>query len=136
MSKILSREEILGAKDSVMELVPVPEWGGEVYVRGLTGAERDRYEATILRQKGKRREVVLEDLRAKLAVVAICTEQGDQVFTQADIAALSRKSAAALQRVFTVASRLSGLSDEDVESLVKESEEDLKNDQSAASPSA
>ena len=42
----LNREAILAAEDLPRELVEVPEWGGAVYVRALTGAERDQFEAS------------------------------------------------------------------------------------------
>jgi hypothetical protein len=44
------------------------------------------------------------------------------LFTDEDVAALGQRSAAALERVFDAASRLSGLSAEDMEELAKNSE--------------
>ena len=46
--KLLSRDEILAASDLTKELVEVPEWGGSVYVRAMTGTERDSYEESVL----------------------------------------------------------------------------------------
>ena len=46
--KELTAAEILGTEDIVEELVEVPEWKGTVRVRGLTGRERDAYEASLL----------------------------------------------------------------------------------------
>jgi hypothetical protein len=37
---MLDRKSILDRNDSKIEEVPVPEWGGSVYVRVLSGAER------------------------------------------------------------------------------------------------
>ena len=116
---VLSREEILGADDIVIELVPVPEWGGDVYVKGMTGAERDDFEAGIVRISGKSNTVNMQNIRAKLCSATICDESGKKLFTPADIKELSKKSASALQHVFTVAQRLSGLSDDDVEELAE-----------------
>ena len=42
---------------------------------------------------------------------------GDRLFTDAQIPALSEKSGAALDRIFTAARRLSGLSDDDIEEI-------------------
>ena len=42
---ILTRDEILESEDLATETVSVPEWGGSVIVRALTGTERDAYEA-------------------------------------------------------------------------------------------
>jgi len=49
---LLTRDQILQAQDIARETVSVPEWGGSVLVRGLTGQERDAYEATIMRLNG------------------------------------------------------------------------------------
>lgn len=122
---LLSREAILRAEDLPREEVSVPEWGGSVLVRTLTGAERDRYEADIydLKQKrGRASEVGFKDnLRAKLVALAACDERGQRLFSDADVRALGAKSAKALERVWNVARRLAGLSGEDVEELEKNS---------------
>ena len=116
----LTREQILGAADIQTEEVHVPEWGGTVLVRGLTGAERDRFEMSMGEvTQGKRVQWRVQNIRARLCVLAIVDETGKQVFTQADVPMLTEKSAAALDRVFSVASRLSGLSDQDMEELAK-----------------
>jgi len=119
---LLTREAILTALDIVTERVAVPEWGGDVLVRGLTGAERDGYEATLVKLRGTDATINLANARAKLVACSIVDEAGALVFTERDVAALAKKSAAALQRVFDVAQRLSGLSASDVEELVKKSE--------------
>ena len=59
----------------------------------------------------------MRDLRAKLCSQTICDEDGKKLFTPADVKELSEKSALALQRVFEVAQRLSGLTEEDLEEL-------------------
>jgi hypothetical protein len=117
----LTREQILEVKDLQFEDVEVPEWGGTLRVRGLTGIERDRFEETILDQRGKNVKVKMTNLRARLVALSVVDEQGQALFTQNDIGVLGRKSAAALQRVFNVAQRLSGFSDEDLEELAKNS---------------
>lgn len=117
--KTLNRDDILKADDIGRELVPVPEWGGDVYVKGMTGAERDKFEASIVEQRGKKQNLNMTNIRAKLASLTICDEQGKRLFTEADIAKLSEKSASALQRVFAIAQRLSGIGDADVEELAE-----------------
>ena len=117
----LKRDAILSAVDIVTEEVPVPEWGGSVLVRARNGAERDAYEGSMITGRGKDAELNLRDVRAKLVVASAVDETGARLFTDADIAALSRKSAAALDRVFAVAQKLSGISKDDVEALAKNS---------------
>lgn len=114
MTSYLSRDAILSAPDLEYEDVRVPEWGGVVRVRGMTGAERDQWEAALLDgdKKLTRRQV-----RATLVALTVVDEQGRRLFSEEDVERLGAKSARALQRVFNVAQRLSRLSLEDVEKL-------------------
>ena len=114
---ILDRDAILAASDIQTELVEVPEWGGSVFVKGMTGAERDRFESGIIAFGDKSEKIDMRDLRAKLCSQTIVNDKGKKLFTAADIKALSNKSAVALQRVFEVAQRLSGLTEADIKEL-------------------
>lgn len=116
---LLTRDAILAADDLSFEDVPVPEWGGTVRVRTLSGTERDAFEASIVEQRGKKSSVDMRNIRAKLAARTIVDEDGKRLFSERDVELLGAKSASALQRVFEVAQRLNGLSDGDVEELVK-----------------
>jgi len=115
---VLKREEILSVSDIKLELVPVPEWGGDVWVKGMTGAERDKFEGSFV-ALGKSGKLDMSDLRAKLCSFTVCDKDGKLLFTGKDIKALSQKSAAALQRIFKVAQRLSGIGEEDVKELME-----------------
>lgn len=118
-SRILSRDEILQASDIQREVVNVPEWGGSVIVQGLSGAARDDFEEASMKGKGRNRELNVSNLRARLVVRSVVDESGVRLFQDNDAHTLGRKSAAALQRVYNVASRLSGISAEDEEELTK-----------------
>jgi len=120
----LTREQILTAQDLKKEKVEVPEWGGDLFVISLTGKERDKFEDSIFQTKGKKLERNFANLRAKLVSLTACDENGKLLFTPADINALGEKSAAALDRVFTISQKLSGLTKEDIDELVKNSESD------------
>jgi hypothetical protein len=130
--KILTREEVIGAKDIKIERVDVPEWGGSIFVKGMSGTERDHYEVEILSARGTDRQANFENLRAKLASLTVCDQEGHLLFTQDDIEALASKSSRALQRIFIVAQRLSGLSQADVAALAKELEEVPLDDSASA----
>lgn len=120
---ILSRKQILEAQDIQTEAVAVPEWGGDVLVRALTGAERDAMEAAMVEGKGKNSKVNLSNLRARMVAASAVDEDGSHLFTPGDVGVLGTKSAAALERVFSKARELSGMTDEDVEELTKNSED-------------
>ena len=124
----LSKKDILTADDLKHEVVAVPEWGGDVNVRGMTGAERDKFESGIVEQRGKQQSMNMANIRAKLASFTICDDDGKRLFTEQDVQALSQKSAAALQRIFAVAQRLSRIGDDDVMELAGEMAENPTDD--------
>jgi len=116
----LTRDQILGADDIPTEVIDVPEWGGQVKIRGLTGAEKDRFEQDSMQGKGKDTKMNLINIRARLVALSIVDESGRRIFGKHDIEALGKKSAAALERVFTAAQKLNGLTDDDVEGLTED----------------
>lgn len=120
--KLLTATEILSANDLPQELVEVPEWGGSVYVRGLSGSERDQYEISIHGARVDSKTLNMANMRARLCALTICNENGERLFNDLQIEALGRKSAQALERVFDVARRLAGLTKADVDELAKELE--------------
>jgi len=129
---ILTRDQILQANDLVTETVEVPEWGGSVFVKSLTGVERDQFEAAIVELKGRDTKINMRNARARLVALSVVDEEGKKVFSPNDISLLGAKSAAALQRVFNVAMRLSGISEEDVRELTEELEENPFDDSLSA----
>ena len=126
----LSRDAILQREDIKTEDVEVPEWGGTVRVRGMTGVQRDAFEASLIQQpetNGRRRrkqqeqqQTNMENIRAKLTAWCCVDDQGGRLFAESDVQALGGKSAAALARIFDVATRLSGITEEDVDEMAQE----------------
>jgi len=116
---ILDRLTILGAEDIASETVPVPEWGGSVIVRGMTGALRDKFERSMVEIQGKNYSTNYNNFRARLVSFSIVDSEGKLLFRPSDVDALGEKSATALGRVFDVAQRLSGMGDDDIEELTK-----------------
>jgi hypothetical protein len=118
MAAFLTRDLILAALDLPTKDVEVPEWGGTVKVRALTGAERDKFEASMITEANESRGDKLMNLRARMCAMTIVGEDGkSSLFTDKDVEALGRKSARALNRVFEAARELSGFTDKDVEEL-------------------
>lgn len=114
---------ILQADDLPWEDVECPEWGGSVCIQALTARERDRYETSTV-QLGARQgkltgKVNLRNARARLVAAAARSEPGGKrLFTPDQVEALGEKNAAAVDRLFAVAQRLSGLSAGDIQELV------------------
>lgn len=115
----LTRDQILHANDVKIETVDVPEWGGAVCVRSISGVERDAFEDWFT-QGGKGRNY--RNFRAKFASIVVCDEKGEPIFQPGDIDALGKKNAGALDRVLEAGQRLCGITAADVDELVKNSE--------------
>jgi hypothetical protein len=114
----LSKDDILAAADLPCEDVEVPEWGGTVRVQGMSGEQRDAFEASIQKKTADgSMELDALDFRAKFAARVMVDEKGARLFTNPEVKQLSKKSAKALQRIFEVGQKLSGMSDTDVASL-------------------
>jgi len=114
---LLNKEQIKSVSDLETQDVEVPEWGGTVRLKSLTGAERDRFEASVVQGQGRNTTVNMQNLRAKLVAQSAIGEDGKPLFTEEDVKWLGEKSAKALNRLFNVAQQLSGLSESDVKEL-------------------
>ncbi len=120
---LLTRAAIEKVSELKTEEVEVPEWGGSVRIRELTGSERDSYEASIVGSKRTRRgreetsELNLRNIRARLVGMCLIGEDGARLYSDAEIGVLGAKSAAVLDRLFDACQRLSGISAADVKEL-------------------
>ena len=135
----LSRDGILAVDDIQIEKVPVPEWGDEVIIRGLTGDELDNFQGSVRQFRptfdGKGMEAVLvqDGMRAKLLVKCLVDEAGERLFTDQDAPALGKKNGAVIDRLYDVAARLSGLSEEEKAEMEGNSEAATDSDSSTSS---
>ena len=102
----LTKEQILTADDLPRETVEVPEWGGEVLVKALTGLERHE----LIEQYAAAQKVNADEpFDIHLVGAAMCGENGDPLLDTLDeIRLLGRRNGAALERVFRAAQRLNG----------------------------
>lgn len=121
MGKLLSKSDILKASDLVFEDVEVSQWGGVVRVVAMSGTERDRWEAELVEVRNGKRVLKQKNVRASLVARSIVGEDGKRLFTDEEIGELGRKSAAGLAVVFRVAQRLSGVSEDEMGELEKNS---------------
>lgn len=108
---MLTKAQILGAIDLPSETVNVPEWGGAIVVRTMTGTERDTFEQDLADDKDN------PIFRARMLVRCLTDENGAPLFTDDDVDALSAKSCKALERVYNVARRLNGIGNDQAEAL-------------------
>jgi hypothetical protein len=120
---MLSREQFLGADTLTRVEIQIPELGGSVYVRVLTGAERDWLDSHVFDDEGeilppKQR---LANYRGRLVALSTCNADGTSLFTLADVETLSRMAAKVLDRIVDVAQRINGMTQEEIDTLTKNS---------------
>ena len=116
------RDKILAQPDLKTLLVEGleewPELVGSIFVRSLTAAERSSFERSMnFDPHGNPRNI--ENLQTRLAVLAMVAADGSRIFDEADVEALAKKSASALQTIFNAAAELNGLSEQAVERAAK-----------------
>lgn len=125
MSKILSKAEILAASDLETVTVDVPEWGGAVIIRAMSGLQRDLYETSLMqKQDDGTYKVNTENMRAKLVCFTAVDEAGTALFSGDELTLLAGKSAAVLERLFDAAQKINGLQQGAVEDAAKNSASD------------
>lgn len=116
----LTKDAIFAASDLTTETVACPEWGGDVIIRSMTGTQRDAYEQSLMTKDDAGNFAVdTENMKVKLVVYTAVDEAGNALFAAADIPALSGKSAAVIERLANVATRLSGLGKQATEDAAK-----------------
>lgn len=127
---LLSKSAILDASDLKHEDVPVPQWGGSVRVRSMSGEDRDEFRSVL----AGRGVVPVAEFSAALLAVTCVDAAGARLFSLEDMPALRAKSPEALDAAAAVAMRLNGLGATAVEDAVKNSGSDQSGDSGSASP--
>lgn len=111
---VLSKEDILKADDRKGIEVSAPEWGGHVYLRPMSGTDRDDFEQRSADfSKGKRE--AMKGWRERLIVATACDDQGNPLFTKEDLPALAEKNSMVVVRLADEALAISGIGADEVE---------------------
>lgn len=117
-----SKDSILNYKGKGPEPVEVPEWGGTVYVRVMSGAERDAYEDETYHLNGKDLALNRKNARARLLVKCLSDDTGKRLFSDKEADQLGTQPANVLDKVYAVAIKSNGFTSQDVKDLEKNSE--------------
>ena len=119
MSQQLTKEAILNCVDRDTRVVEVPEWGGSVTIKEMSGRQRDRFENLVLNEKARKS---LPDLKAWLVAQSVINPDGSLMFNEAEVGQLATKSAKALFTVVQEIRDLNGLNGTAVKEAEKNSE--------------
>lgn len=133
---LLNADQILKAEDIEVEEVDVPEWGGTVCVKALTGQEKEKWESSVRKLDRKTGNWLPDNTHAaaKLVVIALVNEHGERLFSDSDAGKLARKSARAIERLFKKVQDMSGLDEDAVEAAVENFDETPSSDSTSGSP--
>jgi hypothetical protein len=110
----LDRKSILAADDVRKEKTAVPEWGGDVFLRVLTGTDRDRFEESYSEQK-------MKAFRIRFLLLALCDEAGQRLFGDDEGDVLGKKSSVVINRLFEAGWKLNAFTQEAVDGLGEDS---------------
>ena len=127
MGNLLDKSKLLAKEKLEIVQVVLPN-GDFVYVRQMTGRDRDNFEQSLIKEVKNSKGVIdyersLGDFRAKLAVITLCDEKGALLLEPNDYVRLSQNmSARTLETIVNVAQELNKISEEDKEALVKNSD--------------
>jgi hypothetical protein len=122
---MLDRKALLAKEKLQIEKVDL---GGEdfVYVRAMTGRERDIFEQSLVKEKKDEEGKIIgfdnamQDFRAKLCVCCVCDENGNNTLNPEDFPILSQHmSAKRLEVIVNQAQELNKISKKDKENLLK-----------------
>lgn len=100
---LLTKELIVSIKDHAFSEVDVPEWGGAVRVRSMTGKEREE-----LRTKGESSP----SWDAMVCAFGLIDEAGNNLFSVAETAVLANKHPLILERIAREIMKLSTMTAE------------------------
>lgn len=124
--KVLSFDEIIAADDLETVKVPVPEWGGAVLMRTMSGKRRDEYIQILQgRMVGTGKGRTLKNYRGLSALLlkeCFIKTDGSPLFDTKQVAKLQEKNGSVISRLVEKAQEMNGLTDDEVEKISKNSE--------------
>ena len=121
----LNREALLAKPKLAIEKVEISN--GFVYVREMTGYEKDIWEQSMYKPAPQgnmtgtpKMNYDLSGFRAKMAVCTLCDKDGNLLFTMNDVTLLSKSlKASDLEKIAEKAQALNSVSEKDKEEILK-----------------
>jgi len=118
-----TRETLLKPVEVPKEKYWVPELDDHVWLKGMSAADRSKFEKQFETPAGTRSKRKSKEIRERLLVACVCDEAGSALFTDDDIEALGRQPISMIEPMVVAAQKLAGFSVEEVEAMAKNSDE-------------
>jgi hypothetical protein len=110
----MDREQFLGAQFARAEQVTLPNGAGNVYVRVMSGAERDKFSA-----ERERAGKVDPNGMGYFVCLVLSDADGNRILKSSDVKSVMEKPAAVLDAIIDAAMKLNGMADDAVEDAEK-----------------
>lgn len=133
---ILDREAIRNKPKSATKQIHIPEWDADVFVRRISGMERDELEVEALDKRTMEPSVnTMIGYRAKCAAVFLSDESGNRLFSEPDDwKELRDMDGSAINRIAIEGRKFNGMTVKAIEDLEKNSETGPNDDTGLDSP--
>lgn len=112
---ILTKENIFASQDITTQLIPMPEWGGEVRIKAMSIGDQIEFEK--LNKKSKDTSNIV----CNTLMFCCIDEDGERLFSEEDLKLLEHKSFRAIEKLFKACLELNALSEESLEKEAKNS---------------
>ncbi len=138
----LTFDQARKASKRKVQFVPIPEFAPEgaekpqeygFHIMSLSLGELDQHTAQMQAEARKKKQDAIDNIRARWIARTICDENGARIATDAHWELFSEWDALPMSRLFDVALKLSGVSDNEA---IEERGKDVKNGESTAPASA
>jgi hypothetical protein len=119
----LTREQILSNKSFRSKTIEIPEWGGEVRLKAMSGADREAMESVVYEDVGGKLQIKKGvSYMAEMLLRTWCDDDGNLLFKPDEINLIQEKDSVILARIFKVAAEVNGLSGDEEKVIEKNSE--------------
>lgn len=100
---LLSKNQIVAANDRPHEDVEVPEWGGNVRLRVLSGSQREAIECKLHQCRSDNTATAVAAWRGLKNFTLSCAmvdEAGSQLFSEREVAVFGDKNGSVIERLY------------------------------------
>jgi len=129
-----ARDRILNSQDLERAELDIPEWGGQVFYRELTGIERDELTDLYIEAQvtdpatGTVKQLLPKHYKAKICIMGVIDEDGSNVFTKEHLERVAAKSARCIDTVSSAITKISGMAGVTIEGAQEDFIDDRSED--------
>lgn len=118
---MLTREQILAADVRRTKTLPVPEWGGDVFIREMSLADKAGAYAVLAEAKGEVKTSAdrLLDWNAQMIIRGIVDGDGKPLFVQTDADAIGKWPDGLVGRLVSEIEKFNAVTPDDMKALEK-----------------